>query len=57
MMKKCIMFRKEKQPNGKTKCRCGYDKSLRNHCTPERCPHFRPTAIFRAVHWFYLRMN
>lgn len=57
MMKKCSMFGKETLPTGKVMCRCGYDRSLRNHCIPGRCPHFRPTVLFRIVRWFWLRMN
>ena len=36
--------------NGKKKCRCKLDGSIRNNCS-ERCPHLRPTLRARFEIW------
>lgn len=43
-MMKCLFYRKYKTPDGKKKCRCQYDGSIRNRCKKE-CPHYRKRAL------------
>ena len=40
--------------NGKWKCRCKYDGSIRNHCRA-RCPHFKPTFWYKLWCWKNVR--
>lgn len=49
-MRPCRFFREVKMPNGKWKCRCQFDGSIRNHCRAS-CPHFTPTI------WWKLRLR
>lgn len=54
-MKCCIMEKKVTLSNGKTKCRCGYDGSIRNQCNTNRCPHFQPTWFWKIMVRFLRR--
>lgn len=53
-MKPCIFFKEVKLANGKWKCRCKYDGSIRNHCRA-RCPHFKPTFWYKLWCWKNVR--
>ena len=46
LRKPCSMYELE-QHGRKIYVKCGYDKSLRKDCKRERCPHFRPTLLFK----------
>lgn len=35
------------EDHGKIYVVCGYDKSRRKNCKKTRCPHFRPTLLFK----------
>lgn len=44
--KPCSMYRTI-EDHGKIYVVCGYDKSRRKNCKKTRCPHFRPTLLFK----------
>ena len=52
-MKCCVMEEKTKLTNGKIKCRCKHDGSIRNQCNTDHCPHFRPTLFWKFMAKFF----
>ena len=54
MMKPCVFFKEVKQTNGKWKCRCKRDGSIRNRCS-ESCPHFTPTIWWKIRYRMWKR--
>lgn len=50
----CKFAKVKVMTNGKKKCQCGLDGSIRNNCS-ERCPHMRMTLRARFEVWRYRR--